>query len=306
MRRGSVLVLAAMGVLAVANIGFAVDPPTGPPPIFGPDSSGDQLVFYYDARDGFTTFLTVRNRSIATKVVQVSFYGPEFANPPFTQTITLAGGGLHILDAGALHASGLPPRVGVAFATVIDGSGTGITSWALSGNFTVANLATGSAWGAPALARSAVHDDGTFPSPGSIIDNTVVSLPAICMPGLELAAYYDPDALAPSDDGGNQLIFLSFEDVAGTPLGVQSATTDWSVYGLRSNGSLLANTGFSGTGVVVTNLVTVLGADPSGSSGSILFESTPYCGRRTSLIFFAEALGTFGTGYLLPHYPLVF
>ncbi|MCC6850613.1 MAG: hypothetical protein IT294_19155 [Deltaproteobacteria bacterium] len=301
MRRRMVLALVVVWLL-----GWSV--PVGaflvaPFPIERPDTQGDQLVFYYDARASFTSFLTLRNVMPGEVAVTVLFYGPAFDSPPFTHTVTLPAGGLRVLDVAELRASGLPAQAGAAFATGVNAVGTAVVTGALTGNFTIANLATGSAWGAPAAARSAVNADDSFPALGSVIDNEAVSLRPIRASGLELAAYYDPDDLAPTDLGGDQLIFVSFEDVTGVPLRAQVGSTDWNVFGARADGTMIADTEFTATGVVVTNLATVLGASAGGSSGSIRFTSFVAAPRETRLIFFAEALGTFGTGYLLPPVP---
>ena len=302
MRPRTILGLLVLGLVAVWSPRVAALTPA-PTALERPDAQGDQLVFYYDARPSFTTFLTVRNVMPGDVTVTILFYGPGLDAPPFTHTTTLPAGGLRVIDVGAFRASGLSAQAGVAFATGVNEVGTAVVTGALGGNFTVANLATGSAWGAPAAARSAVNGDGSFPALGSVIDNQTVSLRPIRPTGLELAAYYDPDDLAPTMLGGDQLIFVNFEDVAGLPLRAQLATTDWNVFATRADGSTIANTAFTATGVVVTNLATVLGTDVGGSSGSIRFTSFVFGERQTRLIFFAESLETFGTGYLLPPVP---
>src|SRR6266404_6600665 len=131
-----------------------------------PNVRGDQVIFYYDARDGFTTFINIRNEAATELKVELDFYGPTFTTP-FTETVTLPAtngtngapgvGGLTVIDVGALRASGLAATPGVAFATVVNATGQPVVSRGLSGNFTVANMATGSAWGSPGAARSAIH-----------------------------------------------------------------------------------------------------------------------------------------------------
>jgi hypothetical protein len=236
--------------------------------------------------------------------VSVLFYGPAFGTP-FSRTVTLASGGLSVLDVGVLRGSGLPAQAGAAFATPVNGVGTPVVTGALTGNFTVANLATGSAWGAPAAARSAIKNDGTFPELGSVIDNATVSLHPIRPAALELASYYNPDNLAPEGDGGNQIIFMNFEDVPGPPLTVQVGETTWGVNATRNDGTVIADTTFTATGVTVSNLSSVAGAGVGGASGSIRFFSFVFTDRLSRLIFFTEALGTFGTGYLLPPVPVL-
>jgi len=51
---------------------------------------------------------------------------------------------------------------------------------------------------------------------------------------------------------------------------------------------------------VLPDLVSLLGTDARGARGSITFNAEPSAKRMTRLVYFTQALGTFGTGYLLP------
>jgi hypothetical protein len=273
-------------------------------PLERPDTQGDQLVFYYDARASHTSFLTVRNASTGGITVSVVFYGPTFSTP-FTRTIDVPAGGLRVLDAGALKEDGLPAQQGVAFATVVDG-GEPVVSFALTGSFTVANLATGSAWGSPALARSALNDpEGSLPALGAAINGSTVVLQPIRPEGLELASFYNPTTLAPVENGGNEIIFIAFEDVPGETYSATVGATTWDLFAAASNGDTVADTSFNANGVTPTDLVTLLGSDANGAAGSVRFIAIGGSAPLSRMIFFAEALGTFGTGYLLPSFPVV-
>jgi len=61
------------------------------------------------------------------------------------------------------------------------------------------------------------------------------------------------------------------------------------------------STTFRASGVTVTDLASVAGPGVNGAPGSIRFSAEPVSGGplETRLIFFAESLGTFGTGYQL-------
>jgi hypothetical protein len=273
-----------------------------------PDFQGDQLVFYYDARESFTSFLTVRD-AVPTPdelKVRITFYSGGFS-VPFSTEVALHPGQLRVVDVGALRAAGLPAQPGIALATAIDGTGAPIISRGLTGSFTVANLQTGSGWGSPAAARSAITVGGSDavpqavgPPPGTVIDGTIVALRPIQPNELDLAAYYDPDDLAPVGQGGNQLIFVSFADDPGVPYSASPAPTSWDVSARRNDGSSLAETTFGVSGVVVTDLASVVGPAVNGAGGSIRFFSDGTAGPISRMIFFAEALGTIGTGYMLP------
>jgi len=311
-------------VIVVVSVALGVSPARARPiehpnAIDHPRARGDQVVCYYDARENFTTFVNVRNEGLADLTVRVLFYGPTFSTP-FTQTLTLPAGSLQVIDVGGLKASGLPAQFGVAIATAVNGSGEAIVSDSLAGNFTVANLQTSSAWGAAAAARTAVSAmvpflsvaSGTGPAPiagsalstlafGTVIDGVSVLLEPIQPLNADLAVYYNPDSLASPSLGGNQLIFINFEDVADSTYAAHAATTVWSVDATRSNGTSIAPTSaFTAGGVTVGAIATVVGADVSGSSGSISFNALATSAAVTRLVYFTESLGTFGTGYLLP------
>jgi len=261
-----------------------------------PDSFGDQVIFYYDARADFTTFINIRNGNFSPVTVNVLFYGPTF-DTPFTKAVTLTDGALTTIDVGGLRATGLPAQAGVAIATVVDELGQAIATNALTGNFTVANLLTGSAFGAHGAARSAHDGDGLL-LPGGQAIGIETPLQAIRPRGVLLASYYNPDTLAPVSASGNQLIFINFRDTYGPTYGAATGSTTWNVRTTRSSGGVTAN------GVTVTDLASVAGSGVNGAAGGMVFladNDTPGLNR---LVYFTESLGTFGTGYLLP--PLKF
>ncbi len=265
-----------------------------------PDPFGDQVIYYYDARPGFTTFITLRNFTSSARSVNVLFYGPSFSTP-FSQTIALNSGQLTIIDVGGLRDSGLPAQAGVAIATVVDGLGRPISTRALAGSFTVANLLTGSAFGANAAARSAKTAGGGRFAEETIIgpDNGVLA--AIRPVTALLTAYYDPATLAPVSASGNQIIFINFSDTYAPAYGATSGFTTWSVFASAASGIRFPDTRFTANGVQITDLVSLLGADASGSAGGIAFlADTEDTAGLNRLVYFTESLGTFGTGYLLP------
>src|SRR6185436_17317876 len=144
-----------------------------PGSIARPGSRGDQLLFFYDARDGFTTFMNLRSTGASALPVQILFYGPDMS-APFVRNETLpvgpgnageagVGGSLSI-DVATLRASGLPAQAGLATVTAVDKNGAPIVTRILTGSFTVANLQTNSAWGSVAAARTAVKVESTSPN----------------------------------------------------------------------------------------------------------------------------------------------
>lgn len=280
---------------------------TAPGAVARPDGKGDQVIAYYDARDGFTSFISLRNESTAPLNVGLLFDDTSFGNT-FSETIQIAPLGLVTIDVGALRAQGLASTAGVAFATTVNAAGAPIVSRALAGSFTIANLATSSAWGAPALARSAVEPSARQPAPApapppvalaTVIDGSDILLPPIQPGNADLAAYFDPQVLA-NGGGSNQLIFIGFEDVPGPVYSAKAGLASWTLQALDKTGNQVAITTFDATGIVVTDLASVAGPDVNGASGSITFIAAGTTKPLTRLIFFTESLGPFTTGYLLP------
>ncbi|MEO6026698.1 MAG: hypothetical protein ABIR79_07530 [Candidatus Binatia bacterium] len=312
------IVVSALALLVL--LAPVADAQRFPGAITRPASRGDQLIFFYDARDGFTTFLNLRSTGASALPVQILLYGPN-VDTPFVHSVTIpvgpgsageAGvGGTLTVDIGALRANGLPAQAGVAFVTAVDEAGAPIVTRVLTGSFTVANLNTGSAWGSVAAARSAVRVEATAPQGpcperieaperGTVIDGTSILLPPIQPSAADLAVYYDPDSLAPAALGGNQVVFVTFDDTVGVPYGATRGTTEWTVDAIRDTGVPIKTKAVETSGVAVTDLVTLLGSSARGSRGSIIFEAEASPERLTRLVYFTQALGTFGTGYLLP------
>lgn len=296
MRRMMGIVAASLVLAVGARVAAAGDVAT----IGAPQTIGDQLIFFYDARSGYTTFLTLRNASGNELRVSILFYGPTFSTP-LSEAVTLSSGALEIIDVGALRGKGLPGQPGIAIATAVNLGGQPIVTRALTGSFTVANLATGSALGTAAAARAAYKDNGDPAQLGDVIDGSdKARLQNIRPQTAVLAAYYDPLTLAPIEEGGNQLVFINFEDDYHPPYGATIGSTTWNLAATRSNGAGISATSFVATGVTVSDLASVAGTGVNGSAGSITFVAETDTPNLNRLVYFTEALGTFGTGYLLP------
>jgi hypothetical protein len=271
--RSSIVAVGAWCLVALVAPPVRAVTVSAPGAVARPDGRGDQVISYYDARDGFTSFLNLRNETGTALSVSLLLYDSAF-DPPFAQTLTIDAGSLATIDMSALRAGGLRAGVGVAFATAVNAAGAPIVSRALAGNFTVANLAT-------------------------VIDGSNILLPPIQPSNADLASYYDPDLLVRSG-GNDQLIFIAFEDVPGPVYSARTASVPWTLQALDATGQQAAITTFTATGVTATDLVTVAGSGINGASGAITFITTGTTAPLTRLIYFTESLGTFSSGYLLP------
>jgi len=269
-----------------------------------PAGCGDQAIFYYDTRDGYTTFLNLANQGDDDLEVELVLYGAAL-DAPFRTTLALGARRSRTLDASAMRADGLPARAGLAFATAIGGDGRPVASHALAGLFTVANLATQSAWGGPALARGAIRSSGgsvVHADVGDPIDGTTVRLQRIAATRHDVAVYYDPSTLEPASLGGNQVLLASFADGYDGGFTAVPVTTSWSFAATRSNGSAIASGARDVSGVTLSHLEELAGAGVSGAAGRLRLEAAEVTGA-SGFALFTESLGTFATGYRLPALP---
>ncbi len=279
-------------------------------PLAEPASVGSQLIFYYDTREGFTTFANLGQVGLEPVIVRVEFYGPTFdpTTQPAVNTYILEPFGTRVIDVGALKEGiGLAAQQGIAVASVVNDASEPIHVPSLTGNFTVANLATGSAWGSPAVARSARFEfDGSTVPVGVVVDGVTVVYQSIQPERLTLAAYYDPRTLAPVSAHGNQVIFVNLTNAATKGAFVTPGSTTWEIDVGPHEGGPSTFTTVTVSGVTEFDLVSLVGEAANGGAGGLLFGSREMHIGESRLIFFAQSLGTFGTGYLLPTVPRVF
>jgi hypothetical protein len=262
-----------------------------------------QLIFYYDAREGFTTFVNIQNFGNDPLRIRLALWGPTLTGD-LSSTFDLAGGAVRVLDIGSFKGSGLPAQQGIAIASILNEQNLPIHNRVLQGNFTVANLATGSAWGSPAAGRSARDFIGREPPIGTIVDGVSTKYQIIQPDALVLATYYNPQTLAPVADHGNQLIFVNFLDGIGDGVGVSApltpASTNWLFFVRRGADGTATSAQVEVSGVTERDLVSVLGTEANGTPGGGGFVRGAGTENANRFIFFVQSLGTFGTGYLLP------
>lgn len=290
--------LMAIGGALMLMLGSAVTTHAVVVPLKRPASVGSQLIFYFDARQGFTTFATISQISFQSISIKVDFYTGNFDGKT-AQVFTLAPNEQRIIDIGdVLGGRGFDTQSGLAVATITDEAGRALEFPALTGSFTVANLATGSAWGAPAAARSARNvSDGAIVQLNTVVDGTTVAFQSFQSRDLILPNFYNPQTLAPVSAHGNQVIFVNFAN-DGSGGAVKTSTTAWRIDATRANQEIFSDT-VTTFGVNDVDLVTLLGDGANGSSGGIFFRTDDIDVGDSHLIYFAEALGTFGTGYLV-------
>jgi hypothetical protein len=261
-------------------------------------SRASQLIFYYDTRAGFTTFVNIQNFAAEPIRVEFTVWNSTFTSG-LLSVIPLAAGAVRVVDVRDYLKDGASPAdQGIAVASVQNGDSLPIHNRVLQGNFTVANLATGSAWGSPAVGRSARNADGAEPAVGTVVDGVNVKYQIIQPDALVLQTYYNPQTLAPVADHGNQLLFVNFKD--GLLTALTAASTNWLFFARRGADGTPLSAQVEVTGVTERDVVSVLGAEANGAPAGGGFVRGAGTENANRFIFFVQSLGTFGTGYLLP------
>jgi len=82
-----------------------------------PGTSGDQLLFFYDATAGRTPFLVVSNLAPAEVTLEIAWYSQNLSQRLATQTQTLAIGGNVILDPSQVQ--GVNGNAGLTVVTPV-------------------------------------------------------------------------------------------------------------------------------------------------------------------------------------------
>ena len=276
-----------------------------------PDVVGDQLIFFYDARSGRTPFLSFSNPASSGINVDVAFYDagldsriselscsldaasnllidPTASTPPATCTVV----------AGAGAASG---NAGLAVITPVAGSGSTqavVPPAPLTGNFTLANLTLGSAFGENAFGRLAVNGDGSKAAAGQNVDGSTVRYQRFTPAVLMVPVYFNPNTLGAPENDGNRVILAEFNDQYGARFDVTPLSDSPMAVFFTNGGQQLTSQAVSVTGVLLSNLQEVSGGVTFNSSGKAFFTVSPGGGNAFGI--FSQSQGTFASGQRMP------
>lgn len=273
-----------------------------------PGTSGDQLLFVYDATEQRVPFLVVSNLADAAVRIEVAWYAQALDRRHATQLMLLPGGGNAIFDPSRVD--GVSGNAGLAVVTTVRRTGDpmpvvgpspqGAGNGPLFGGFTLADRATGAGFGQNPLGRRAVDANGRRPAPGAVVDGSAVRYQTFAPGGLALPFYFDP-----SGDGlTNRVILATFEDQYGEDgFRIVPASTEYRYEVLDS----------AATPVHVVDSFTVAGltfetvqglGPPAGlvASGKMLFSdlSAGDDPNRNQFGLMTQALGTFSVGQRMP------
>ena len=280
--------------------------------IAAPGTSGDQLLFFYDATGGRTTFLVVSNLSPASVTLDIAWYAQDLTGRVATQRQTLAAGANVILDPSQVQ--GVSGNAGITVVTpVVPGSDgrpvvpepvndslASAASGPLVGGFTLADLSSGSAFGQNPLARIAVTADGKRAAAGSVVDGATVRYQRIAPDALTIPFYFNPRSAGFT----NRAILGAFEDRYATDnFSIGPASVDLQVTLVDAAGADVALSSLTVSGVQFTDVQTLADATRVTSSGKVLLGITSPLPESANLLgLMSQSRGTFAVGQGLPGY----
>jgi hypothetical protein len=277
-----------------------------------PITSGDQLIFFYDATEGHVPFLVVSNISPLDETIDVGWYSQDLTQRIATQTLLLKVGANVVLDGSTVV--GVSGHAGLTVVTPVDDSGRPIVphpfgatlpsapSGSLVGGFTLADLSTGGAFGSNPIGRIAVTPDGSRAAAGLIVDGTTIRYQGLTPHDLVAPFYFNPSGGVPV---ANRIVLAAFQDRYGaTGFSIAQATVEFDYAMVDSSGNQFAVSDTTVTGVISTTVEALAGDAPLTSSGKIAFRSSTVLLPAGANVFglVSQSLGSFGVGQVMPGY----
>jgi hypothetical protein len=277
-----------------------------------PGTSGDQLLFFFDATPGRTAFLVVSNTSTDGLTLEIAWYSQDLSRRLATQIQGLASGANVVLDPGQVP--GVAGNAGLTVVTPVVSSGDTrpivpaplrdtlryAPSGSLVGGFTLANLSSNSAFGQNPLARIAVDVFGNRAQAGAIVDGTAIRYQRIAPDFLLIPFYFNPAGGALTD----RAFLAGFEDrYSATGFSIGSVSLGLGFKLIDVSGNEVASGTIPVNGVAFTDLQTLAGGTPFTSSGKALLGfDVPLPANANLLGLMSQSLGTFAVGQGLPGY----
>lgn len=296
LRRGIGATLAALALLAAGRANAQST-------VTVPGVSGDQLIYFYDARTNRVPFLTVANPAATPVVIEVAFYPATLASRLGEAVFTLPGGGNLVIDPTSSEVAGgaASGNAGLAVITPIASTGDSqpvVPPEPLTGGYTLANLQLAAAFGENPYGRLAVGSNGQRASTGAEVDGNAVRYQRFTPSVLMVPVYFNPQDLAPADQDGNRVILAAFNDSYGAQFDV-TALNDTPAALFCDTGGFEAAIGEAAvSGVLSTSLQAIAGDATLGSSGKLFLDVN--AGSGNVLGIYAQSLGTFAAGQRMP------
>jgi hypothetical protein len=278
-----------------------------------PGTSGDQLLFFYDATAGHAPFLVVSNLAPAAVTLEVAWYSQNLNQRLATQFLPLAIGANVILDPSLVQ--GVTGNAGITVVTPVmsatdarpvvppplNDTLPSAPSGSLAGGFTLADTSTNSAFGQNPLARVAVDAAGNRAPAGAIVDGTAILYQRIAPDALIIPFYFNPNGSTPL---ANRAILGAFEDrYAASGFSIGPVALNLGVAFVDATGNDAGSGTLPVSGVAFADVQSLAGATPLTSSGkAILGVNTPLPANANLLGLMSQSLGTFAVGQGLPGY----
>ena len=278
-------------------------PAVGQPTLGTPSVSGDQLIFFYDARTDRTSFLSVANVSDDSMTIDVALYSGDLTTEVAGATLSLAGAANTVIDPSAFGGGGAAGTAGLAVVTPVvssDDLTPVVPSQPIVGGFTFANLQLSSGFGQNPFARSAVGAGSGAPAaPGTQVDGVSVVYERFDPGILNIPVYFDPATLAPPANDGNRILIAAFADRYDGAFSIAPVSTQAAVTFFDNAGVRIAENSISIDGVLFSDLQSASGgAAIEGSSGKVFFAENAQGGNVFGL--FSQSIGTFAAGQRMP------
>lgn len=257
-----------------------------------PAVSGDQLIFFYDARTDRVTFISIANPASEPVSLEVDFYSPNLNRRLAREAITLEGASNTVVDPTLVD--GISGRHGLVVVTPVNGSGLPVVPPAeLIGGFTLANTRLGAGFGQSPMGRNAVNRDGE-PSPvGTVVNGTNHAYQRFTPAVLGIPVYFRPDTLEPAENDGNRIILASFNDNYSGGFSISGRASNPVAAFFDNSGAEVAVSDISFTGTFLGDLEGIAGAGLN-SSGKAFFDVQP--GDGNSFGLFSQSLQTYAAG----------
>lgn len=268
-----------------------------------PATSGDQLIFFYDARTDRVPFLTIANPSATPVVVELAFYPQDLGSRLGEQVYTLPGGGNVVIDpTQSSVADGVANgNAGLAVVTPIASetdSHPVVPPVPLTGGYTLANQTLSAAFGENPYGRLAVAASGARATAGAQVDGNAVKYQRFTPSVLMVPVYFNPQNLAPPADDGNRVIVAAFTDSYGAQFDVGPASDTPPATFCNSGGFEVATGAPAVSGVLLSDLQAIAGASILSGSGKLFLDVTAGDGNVFGI--YSQSLGTFAAAQRMP------
>lgn len=290
-----------MGILVLAILLFAAVPAPAQTTLGAGASTGDQLLFFYDARTNRVPFLTIGNPGAEAIQVEVAFY-PQDLSARLGESILEVPGRGNVVVSPTEEAGGVANgQAGLAVVTPVANAADRrpiVPPNQLMGSYTIANTSLGAGFGENATGRAAVNPAGQRASVGTVVDGVSVAYQRLAPSVLMIPTYYNPGQLDPPESDGNRVILIAFEDRYGESFEVTPHSLTARATVMDTDGNTVVSRDVAVSAVVMSGLQSIAGGALLASSGKVFFAMDVGSGNAFGI--FSQSLAAFGAGARMP------